>query len=420
MEEIKQGYKQTDIGVIPEDWDVRPLGDVISKTQLGGNYPNNDKMNCNPLIKMGNLNRGYINLEKLQYIKSPTKPISQDKLHFGDLLFNTRNTLELVGKVAIWRDELKEAYFNSNIMRIKFHEKFISSNFFMNLTLNTRLSIEQLKGIAIGTTSVSAIYNRDLFTIPIILPTLREQTAIATALSDTDALIAALDKKIAKKQQIKQGAMQQLLTGKKRLPGFSGEWVEKKLGEVFFVRSGYGFPISYQGNKNGIIPFYKVSDMNNVGNEVFLSNSNNYISEENISKLNIRLFRKGSILFAKIGAAIFLERKRIASYYCSIDNNMMGLEKKEDSTEETYFYHLLNTIKLSDLSSSSALPSLSSNTIENIIILIPKTKSEQTAVAQLLTDMDHEIAQLQKERDKYKELKAGMMQVLLTGKVRLV
>ena len=160
--------------------------------------------------------------------------------------------------------------------------------------------------------------------------------------------------------------------------------------------------------------------MNNVGNEVFLSNSNNYISEESTNKLNIRLFKKGSILFAKIGAAIFLERKRIALYNCSIDNNMMGLEKKEDSTDEIYFYHLLNTIKLSDLSSSSALPSLSSTTIENIIVSTPSTKFEQTAIAQILTDMDHEIAQLEKERNKYKELKAAMMQVLLTGQVRLV
>ena len=247
-----------------------------------------------------------------------------------------------------------------------------------------------------------------------------EQIAIATALSDTDTLIAALDKKIAKKQQIKQGAMQQLLSGKKRLPGFNGEWVEKKLGENFFVRSGYGFPILFQGNKDGIIPFYKVSDMNNIGNGIFLSKSNNYISEEVANRLNIRLFKRGSILFAKIGAAIFLERKRIATSHCSIDNNMMGLEKKEASMDERYFYHLLNTIKLSDLSSSSALPSLSSSTIENILILIPNNKPEQTAIAQILTDMDNEIAQLEKERDKYKELKAGMMQVLLKGKVRLV
>lgn len=82
---------------------------------------------------MGNLNRGYINLEKVQYIKSTSKSSEQDKLYFGDLLFNTRNTLDLVGKVAIWRNELNNAYFNSNIVRIKFNEKYISTNFFMNL-----------------------------------------------------------------------------------------------------------------------------------------------------------------------------------------------------------------------------------------------------------------------------------------------
>lgn len=86
--------------------------------------------------------------------------------------------------------------------------------------------------------------------------------------------------------------------------------------------------------------------MNNIGNEIFLFESNNYISEEVANRLNIRLFKKGSILFAKIGAAIFLERKRIATSHCAIDNNMMGLEKRETSTDEVYFYHLMNTIKI--------------------------------------------------------------------------
>ena len=145
------------------------------------------------------------------------KPEKRDELNYGDVLFNTRNTIELVGKVSIWRDELPEAYFNSNLMRLKFDADFVSSNFFMNYLLNTRYAISSLKDIATGTTSVAAIYTRDLMTIEIPLPPLEYQTRIAQILSDMDAEIAGLKQKLTKYKRLKQGMMQELLTGKTRL-----------------------------------------------------------------------------------------------------------------------------------------------------------------------------------------------------------
>ena len=215
--EVGPGYKQTDAGVIPEDWDTPELGSVLKSMQLGGNYKNSERKTSWPLIKMGNLGRGSIKLDKLEFIDRSQPPASRDRLRRDDLLFNTRNTLDLVGKVALWRDELPEAYFNSNIMRMGFDETRVASRPFMNYILNTPQTLANLRGIAIGTTSVAAIYSRDLVGLKIPLPFKAEQEAIATILSDIDAEIDALEVKLAKARQLKQGMMQELLTGRIRL-----------------------------------------------------------------------------------------------------------------------------------------------------------------------------------------------------------
>src|SRR5690606_10961518 len=119
-------------------WEVKKLGDILESFQLGGNYPNSELPSDSPLIKMGNIQRGYLSIEKLEYIHSSVRPDENDRLHYGDIVFNTRNTLELVGKVAIWRNELPIAYFNSNLMRFHFNRDVISSNFFMNALFNTK------------------------------------------------------------------------------------------------------------------------------------------------------------------------------------------------------------------------------------------------------------------------------------------
>jgi type I restriction enzyme S subunit len=165
---------------------------------------------------MGNVRRGYFFFEKLEFIQGCT-PSENDRLNFGDFLFNTRNTLELVGKSAIWRGELPVAYFNSNLMRISFYKKYIASNFFANLLFNTQVAIQSFRGIAIGTTSVAAIYSRDLFDVEVILPELEEQLKIVEVLGDFDAEILKIDSRISKVRLLKQAMMQELLTGKTRL-----------------------------------------------------------------------------------------------------------------------------------------------------------------------------------------------------------
>lgn len=199
------------------EWMEKKLGDVLNNYELGGNYENIETESDYPLIKMGNLGRGNIKLNKVQYIPNHIKPMDRDLLNYGDVLFNTRNTLDLVGKISIWKNELPKAYFNSNIMRLDFNENHVGSSFFMNYILNTPKVITDLKSFATGTTSVAAIYTRDLLKLELCLPSPEEQKAIAHLILDLDNEIQMLISKKVKYQDIKQGMMQELLTGKTRL-----------------------------------------------------------------------------------------------------------------------------------------------------------------------------------------------------------
>jgi type I restriction enzyme S subunit len=229
----KANYKNSSLGFIPEDWEVKKFKDILKEGKLGGNYENSEANEGVPVMKMGNLGRGVMNLNKIQFLPDNEKYNEDDILKEGDLLFNTRNTLDLVGKVSIWRNELPFSLYNSNLMRMIFKVEDVGSNNFMNFAFNSHYLLGQLRGIATGTTSVAAIYGKDLNKIKFLLPPLAEQTAIANCLSTWDKAIATQTQLIAQKELRKKALMQQLLSGKKRLKGFSGEWKEIMLKDVF-------------------------------------------------------------------------------------------------------------------------------------------------------------------------------------------
>jgi type I restriction enzyme S subunit len=178
---------------------------------------------------------------------------------------------------------------------------------------------------------------------------------------------------------------------KLRFKAFSGAWVEKKLGDVGSFKSGVGFTEFEQGGKLGV-PFFKVSDMNLESNQKVMTLANNYVSDEQIARLNYKPINKKSVIFAKVGAAVFLERKRVADSFL-IDNNMMAFTP---ITHIDFIRQWFDTVKLSKYAQVGALPSYNASDLKIIKIKLPKPK-EQQKIANTLSTLDNLIeAQNQK------------------------
>ncbi len=393
-----EGYKVTEVGIMPDDWEVKKLGEVLNNPKLGGNYSNSTSITQYPLIKMGNISRGSILVDKIEFIEEGIKPSKLHRLKYGDVLFNTRNTLDLVGKVGIWKDELPEAYYNSNLLLLDFHKSFVASTFFMNYVLNIKSSIVQLRNVATGTTSVAAIYSRDLYKILVPLPPKPEQKSIAEALSNTDNLIISLEKLIDKKKKIKQGMMQQLLTGKKRLPGFSGEWEEVNLGDIC-SRITTGKLDANAMKTDGIYRFYTCAkeyywiDKYSFDDEALLISGNGAnVGYIHYYKGKFNAYQRTYVLTGFFESIIYVK------YY---------LEK-----------YLAD--RISAEVNAGNTPYIKMDTLTDMIIKLPPQKDEQKAIAQILSDMDAEIEALEEKLEKVKTIKQGMMQELLTGRIRLI
>lgn len=192
------------------------------------------------------------------------------------------------------------------------------------------------------------------------------------------------------------------------------DWEVNKLKSIGKFSSGTGFPEKYQGGKDSKdIPFFKVSDMNLKGNEVNMIVSNNYVNSQAIAKIKAKVIDKKSIIFAKVGAAIFLERKRKVSSPFLIDNNMMAFSS-DKSIDFNYLYYLFSRIRLSKYAQVGALPSYNASDIGNIKVAYPESSLEQQKIAEILSTVDEQIEQTDQLIEKTTELKKGLMQQLLT------
>ena len=401
-------FKQTDIGLIPINWEAVQLGELAKVRMCKRIFAEQTTEEGDiPFYKIGTfggkpdayISRKLYEEYKLKY--SYPKP--------GDILVSAAGTL---GRTVVY--DGKDAYFqDSNIVWLDIDKEILCNKYLKHYYKVIRWASSE------GST-ISRLYNGIIESTYIAYPKdLKEQSRIAEALSDIDELISSLEKLIAKKKAIKQGTMEQLLTGKTRLPGFAGEWKEKTIGEMGRFVSGNGFPLMFQGEQSGKYPFYKVSDFNNPGNEYFLKKANNYISDEVANKLCCNIIPENSIVFAKIGAAIFLERKKLTTAKCCIDNNTMSFQV-DAAYSALYIWYLFQTIRFGELVEATALPSLSGKAIGSVVKKIPPTIEEQEAIANLLLDIDRAIDTINKKLSKTMQIKQGMMLQLLTGKTRLV
>ncbi len=243
-----------------------------------------------------------------------------------------------------------------------------------------------------------------------------EQRAIAEALSNVDNLIASLGKLIDKKQKIKQGAMQELLTGKKRLPGFTGEWEKKKIGEVAVIFNGGTPRTSNKDYWGGEINWCTPTDITNCKGKYILKTEKT-ITVEGLNSCSATLLPKGTLLLcsrATIGEV------RIAGTVITTNQGFKSLIC-DNLLHDEFLYYYLQQLKelIVRKAAGSTFLEISKKDLSNLDIFIPCI-AEQKTIAQILADMDSEIEALEEKLDKYKAVKQGMMQELLTGRIRLV
>jgi type I restriction enzyme S subunit len=404
-------YKNSPLGLIPEDWEVRNFKDILDEGKLGGNYENSEANDGVPVMKMGNLGRGVMNINKVQYLPENEKYNEDDVLKAGDLLFNTRNTLELVGKVSIWRNELPFSLYNSNLMRMKFKENYVGSNDFMNFAFNSHYLLSQLRGIATGTTSVAAIYGKDLNKIKFLLPLISEQKVIADCLSTWDKAIEKINVLIAQKELSKKALMQQFLSGKKRLKGFSAN-------NDFHIIGHY---IKEVSERNKDLKVTRVLSVTN--SRGFINQSEQFdrvVASEDAS--NYKIVRKGQFAYnpsrVNVGSLDLLknfEEGILSPMYVVFETIPTKLNSN------FLYYHLKSfwfSGHISMFVQGSVRDSLAFDGLCGMKFFIPPLE-EQTAIANILQCADDEIQLLKKKLAQLKDQKKGLMQVLLTGKQRL-
>lgn len=412
--ELKPGYKMTEVGVIPEDWGVVPLDTCVQTSApicYGILMPGSDCNGGVPVIKVKDIINGRIEESGLLLAHpSIDEAYKRSRLSPNDLLVTIRGT---TGRVAIVPPALDNANITQDTARVRIKEGIDIR--FIYFALQSDLAQHQIALHTIGQ-AVKGINIRDVKRLIMVSPpTDKEQRAIAEALSDADNLIEALDRLIAKKRDLKQAAMQELLTGKTRLPGFGGEWEVKRLGEVAEMSSGGTPTSSIPAYYDGDIPWVSITDMTKSGKVLTATDRN--LTSLGFANSATQMFPVGTVLYAMYAS---LGECSIAGIEVCSSQAILGIRPTKDLSNEFLYYYLVSlkpTIK--SLGQQGTQANLNKGMVQNFQIHLPPL-SEQTAIAEVLSDMDGEIAALEARRDKTRALKQGMMAELLTGKTRLL
>lgn len=405
---IPAGYKSSPLGIIPEDWEVKRLGEIFTfkngvnagKDSYGEGVRFVNTMDVlNNAYLIGNSLRGRVAINektKIEFLVS-----------FGDVLFNrTSETREEVGCSTVYLDN-EEAVFGGFVIRAHDKDANILNPIFKQYCFQPSYVRNQISALGNGAIRYN-LGQEDLSKVNLLIPTKAEQESIVSLISLWDTAISKQTQLVEKLTLRKRGLMQQLLTGKKRLKGFEGEWKEVKLGEIATFFSGGTPKSSNKSYYNGDIPFIRSGEIDKNKTELF-------ISQEGINNSSAKIVEKGDILYALYGAT---------SGQCSMSKirgaiNQAILCIKPNANR----YFIMSVLQLNKENYYNSYlqggqGNLSGEIVSNYIIPIP-TNEEQNAIASVLIQADKEIELADEKLTRLQEEKKGLMQVLLTGKKRI-
>ena len=409
---VRPGYKQTEVGVIPEDWNVKRLGE-LGEALIGLTYkPSNVRKHGILVLRSSNIQNDVLAFDDNVFVDTDIP--ERIKVRPGDVLVCVRNgSRNLIGKATLLDERTVGMTFGAFMAVYRSPIGKLTSYLFQSEILKRQIN-EHL-----GAT-INQITNKSLnsFRVP-VSPIDDERHAIATTLSDVDALLDTLDRLIAKKRDLKQAAIQQLLTGQTRLPGFHGEWEVKRLGDVGMFLKGSG--VKKDEAKSGGLPCIRYGEIYTHHND-YIRTFKSWISPD-VAATATRL-RQGDLLFTGSGETKEEIGKCVAfvnDYEAFAGGDIVIL--RVANADAMFMGYYCNTAPINaqkaSMGQGDAVVHISAAALSRIEVTVPSVP-EQTTIADVFSDMDAELAALEARRDKTRDLKQAMMQELLTGKTRLV
>jgi len=424
---VPPGYKQTEVGVIPEEWEIGSVSrfwSVIDCKHVTARFVSHGF----PIVSIREVQSRFVDLTNAKQTTQQFYNLlieGERKPRVGDLILSRNATVGEIAQVVDYHPPFAMGQdvcllrkispeFSTDYLQVVFRSPIISnqlSDFMVGSTFK-RINVQQIKG----------------FVIP--MPVLAEQTAIAAALSDTDALIEALEQLIAKKRQLKQGAMQELLTGKRRLLGFSGKWAVRQLDALFDISGGLSASRDQLSSEGHCYLHY--GDIHN-SKKTFIDVRLEY---QDIPRLNILLSKVSPDSLLGDGDIVFVDASEDvegASRHIVVVNkdgipfisglHTIVLKSTTEELDHQYRRYCFQTIDVKRqfrfFAVGTKVTGISKTNIAKIMLPLPPLP-EQTAIATILSDMDAEIAALEEKLTKARQVKQGMMQELLTGRTRLI
>lgn len=427
--EVKPGYKWTEVGALPEDWEAGPIGRAIEGFESGASVNSEkggpaefDSYPC--VLKTGAAKGGVVDPAESKKVARRDLRRLKVSLRESTILVSRMNTAELVGESGFVDANYPNVFVPDRMWMITVRSDGTVWPRYLSNVLISQPVKSQISASATGTSgSMKNISKPSFRAVLIPYPPPAEQRAIATALSDVDALLSALDRLIAKKRNLKQAAMQQLLTGQTRLPGFRGQWRQTELKEEARLITKGATPTSYgRGFVEHGVNFFKAESFAEDGS--LLENMVTHIDDSTHSFMRRSQLADGDILFSIAGALGRTTRVR-REWLPANTNQALALVRlrKNSVLDGEYLGRFLASSaiqsRITAISVQAAQPNLSLADVGSFVISHPDLP-EQAAIAAVLTDMDAELATLEQRRDKTSALKQAMMQELLTGRTRLV
>lgn len=437
---ISAGYKLTEVGVIPDDWDEINLNSIVSVLEAGVSVNSIDEIDTyshgKHILKTSCVFNGHFDgYEKKSILPTDVKRAKCSPVK-GGIIVSRMNTPALVGEVGYVAESNLDSFLPDRLWQMKFKKDVAHNPKWLATLLSFPPFSKKIKDTATGTSgSMKNISKSAFLSLKLPWPTLKEQNIIGKALSDTDALIIALEQLIAKKQDIKTATMQQLLTGRIRLPQFSKypdgtvkgykisnqgkipeDWDRITIGEFTDCAAG-GTPLtskqSYWGGTNpwmssGELHLRQVYDVAE------------RITDEGLANSSTKYIPKNSVLIGLAGQGKTRGTVAIARISLCTNQSIAAIFPSDRHSAEYLYYNLDSRYEeLRSLSTGDGgRGGLNLKIIRALLIPFPNLH-EQTAIATILSDMDAELTRLERKLAKVRDLKQGMMQQLLTGRIRL-